>query len=130
MLTTGLKGRQEITVNENNTAASCGSGLLDVLSTPHMIALIEMTAWQSVQAELEEGQGTVGTRLDVKHLAASPVGMKVRCETELVEIDRRHLVFEASVYDECGLVGSGTHERFIIDNEKFIAKANARNGLH
>ena len=123
MLEIGKKGREEIVVTEELTANAFGSGLLAVYATPAMIGLIELTAWKSIQDELEEGQGTVGTRLEVDHLAATPVGMRVWCETTLTEIDRRRLVFHAEVFDECGKIGEGTHERFIIDNERFIKKA-------
>ena len=123
MLEKGIKNTQEITVTEAQTADALGSGLLPVYGTPFMIALIEGTACQSVLAELGEGQGTVGTKLDVEHLAATPVGMKVRCTTELVEIDGKRLVFAAEVFDEAGLVGRGRHERFIIDNARFMEKA-------
>ena len=75
---------------------------------------------------LEEGQSTVGTVVNVKHLAASPVGMKVTCQTELIEIDRRRLVFKVACFDDAGLIGEGEHERFIIDIDKFLAKANAK----
>lgn len=80
----------------------------------------------SVAPYLEEGQGTVGTRLDISHDAATPLGMKVWAESELIEIDRRRLVFEVKAYDECGLIGQGRHERFIIANEKFLAKVNEK----
>ena len=103
-----------------------GSGELPVYATPAMIALVEETAWRSVAQELEPGQGTVGTKLDFAHLAATPVGRKVRCETTLTGIDRRRLVFSAEVFDEAGKIGEGTHERFIVDNERFLAKADAR----
>ena len=126
MLKTGMKNRQEIVVTEEQTAAALGSGLVPVYGTPFMIALIEGTACQCALPELEEGQGTVGTRLDVEHLGATPVGMKVWCEVELVEIDRKKLVFTAEVYDECGLVGRGRHERFIIETDKFVEKAMAK----
>ena len=126
MLQPGIKGREEIVVTEKLTADALGSGLLPVYGTPFMIALIESTACQSVIPELEEGQGTVGTKLEVEHLAATPVGMKVYCETELVEVDRKKLVFEAKVYDETGLVGQGTHTRFIIDNARFMEKAQQK----
>ncbi len=128
MLQAGIKGREEIVVTEKLTADALGSGLLPVYGTPFMIALIESTACQSVLPELEEGQGTVGTRLEVDHLAATPVGMKVWCETELTEVDRKKLVFEAKVYDETGLVGQGKHTRFIIDNERFMKKAQEKLG--
>ncbi len=122
----GIKGRQEVMVTEENSAKAVGSGLLPVFATPAMIALIENTAWQSVAEYLEEGQGTVGTKLDVAHTAATPLGMKVWCESELTDIDRRRLVFTVKVFDEKGQVGEGTHERFIINNEKFLAKAEAK----
>lgn len=123
MLTTGIKGRQETVVNNANTAKALGSGELEVFATPAMIALIEETAWKSVAHELSEGEGTVGTKLEVTHISASPIGAKVWCETELVSVDRRRLIFLASVYDENGKIGDGTHERFIINNEKFMDKA-------
>ena len=126
MLKTGIKGRTELIVDEHMTASAYGSGMLDVYATPSMIALIEGTALYSVQEYLEEGAGTVGTKLVVDHVAATPIGMKVWCETELVQIDRRRLVFHADVYDECGLIGTGTHERFIIDNDRFMKKVLAK----
>ncbi len=126
MLTAGIKGRMEIEVTPELTAAKIGSGLAEVYATPYMIALIENTAWSSIAGALSEGEGTVGTKIAVEHLAATPVGMKVWCETELVEVDRRRLVFQVEVYDEAGKIGTGTHERFIINNEKFLAKANAK----
>ena len=126
MVQAGIKGKQEIIVTEDKTADALGSGLLPVFGTPFMIALIENTACQSVLPELEKGQGTVGTRLEVEHSAATPVGMKVTCETELVEVDRKRLVFEANVYDEAGPIGKGRHERFIIDNARFMEKVEAK----
>lgn len=123
MLDTGIKGRQETVVNNANTAKALGSGELEVFATPAMIALIEETAWKSVADELSEGEGTVGTKLEVTHISATPIGAKVWCETELVSVDRRRLIFLASVYDENGKIGDGTHERFIINNEKFMDKA-------
>ena len=89
MLKEGVKGTQEIMVTEENTAKVMGSGALDVFATPAMIALMEKTAWESVQPYLEEGSGTVGTLMNVKHVAASPVGMKITCETELTKVDGR-----------------------------------------
>ena len=87
MLKEGVKGTQEIMVTEENTAKVMGSGALDVFATPAMIALMEKTAWESVQPYLEEGSGTVGTLMNVKHVAASPVGMKITCETELTKVE-------------------------------------------
>ena len=91
-----------------------------------MIALIEKTAVLSVEPYLEDGQSTVGTLVNVTHCAATPAGMKVHAETELVEVDRRKLTFKVSAYDERGLIGEGIHERFIIDIAKFQAKADSK----
>lgn len=124
----GITGMQTITVSQEQTAQSLGSGELAVFGTPCMIALMENTALKSVQPHLEAGQGTVGTLLNVKHVAATPVGMQVRCETRLIEVDRKRLVFEVKAYDACGLIGEGVHERFIIDNQRFMQKANAKLG--
>ena len=126
MIQIGIKGRQETIVTKELTAEAVGSGLLPVYATPMMIALMEKTAHTSLNEYLDEGQGTVGTLMNVSHLAATPLGMKVYCESELIEVDRRRLVFNVKAYDECGLIGEGTHERFIIDNQKFLNKANQK----
>lgn len=126
MITVGIKGYREQIVTEEVTAASIGSGLVRVFATPMMIALIEQTCYESVLSFLEEGQGTVGTLVDVTHSAATPVGMRVWCDSELTEIDRRRLVFKVKVFDECGLIGEGRHERFVIDSAKFQAKIDAK----
>lgn len=124
MLEIGIKGKQEITVTQEQTAKVYGSGTLEVFGTPAMIALMENTALKSVAEHIGEGNGTVGTGLDVKHVSATPVGMKVICETELIQVEGRALTFDVKAYDECGLIGEGTHNRFIIVEEKFQAKAN------
>lgn len=121
-LSSGVRGTQELLVTNENTAKALGSGGLDVFSTPSMIALMEFCAAKSVQQLLPAGSSTVGTRLDIKHLSATPVGMTVRCETELIEIDRRRLVFLCRAFDDAGLIGEGTQERFIVDDEKFMEK--------
>ena len=126
MLQIGRNGHLEKTVTADLSAKVWGSGAVDVYATPCMIALVEETAWRSVQDGLEPGQATVGTRLDIAHLAATPIGMRVWCDTELIEIDRRKLVFAVTVYDEAGKIAEGTHERFIVDVEKFQAKAKAK----
>lgn len=122
----GIKNAIEITVGSAQSAAAMRSGTLNVFATPAMVSLIEETAWKSVAPCLEEGQATVGTALNIEHLAPTPLGMKVRCETVLTAIDGRKLTFEAKVYDAAGLIGRGTHERFIIFADKFQAKANAK----
>lgn len=127
-MNTGIKGFKEITVTKELTAISVGSGDLEVYATPAMIALMEGTASESVKSELEEGQGSVGTSIAIKHLAATPVGMRVRCETELVDVDGRRLVFKIEAFDELDKIGEGTHERFIISNDKFQNKTNSKLG--
>lgn len=127
MLQPGIKAEKSLPVTDANTAKTMGSGTLDVFATPAMVALIEQTAYTSIESELEPGWGSVGTSLNIQHLSATPVGMTVTATTELVEVDRRRLVFHAEVYDEKGLVGKGTHERFLVENEKFQAKADAKN---
>lgn len=124
----GIKGTAQTVVTHENTAKFAGSGELEVFATPNMIALMEQAAQASVAPELEDGMGTVGTLLNVTHDAATPIGMKVWAETELIKIDRRRLVFEVKAYDECGLIGKGIHERFIVDNGKFLSKVNAKAG--
>ena len=126
MVTTGIKGRREQTVTPEMSAARVGSGLVEVFATPMMISLIEQTCNESVLPYLDEGQGTVGTLVNVTHSAATPVGMRVWCDSELVEVDRRRLVFSVKAYDECGLIGEGRHERFVIDSAKFQAKIDAK----
>ena len=126
MLKTGIKGTKTVTVNESNTAKTMGSGTLDVFATPALIALMEETCWRSVADELEEGCGTVGTLLEIRHTAPTPVGMEVTCESVLTEVDGRRLVFTVQAHDAKGIVGEGNHERFIIQNEKFQEKANAK----
>ena len=122
----GLKGRADTVVIPENTASAVGSGLVPVFATPYMIALMENSAVNAVTEHLAEGQGTVGTHLDVSHDAATPIGMKVWAESILKEVDGKRLVFDVTAYDESGLIGKGTHERFIINTEKFMAKTNAK----
>ena len=125
-LQTGIKNKSEVIVTEDITAAAAGSGGLPVYATPAMIVLMEQTAWASVEPCMEEGKSTVGTHLDVAHLSASPVGAHITCESELVEIDGRRLVFKVTASDDAGLIGEGTHERFIINKDKFMARTEAK----
>lgn len=118
----GLKGHEGQVVVYDDTAAKYGSGLVEVFATPAMIAMMEKTCYRSVLPFLPEGFGTVGTKVDIVHTKATPIGMKVFCESELVEVDRRRLVFEVIVKDEEAEIGRGRHERFIIDIDKFMGK--------
>lgn len=118
----GIKNEKSIVVTDEVTASKVGSGLLPVYATPSMIALMEGTCAESVQPYLAEGEGTVGVAVDIKHIVATPVGMTVRCESLLKEVNGKKLVFEVNVYDEKGLVGTGIHKRAIINNEAFMAR--------
>lgn len=122
----GIKGTAETVVVYENTAAAVGSGALEVFSTPSMIALMEKASRELVQPYLEEGQSTVGTRLEVSHVAASPIGAHIHSESTLVEIDRRMLTFEVKAYADGELIGEGRHQRCIIYAERFMEKALAK----
>ena len=129
MLEAGIKNTIDMIVTNEKTAKAVGSGGLEVFATPALIALAEKTAYESVVPYLEEGQGTVGTNIDIKHIAATPVGMRVVCETELIEYDAsnpRRLLFSVNVYDEVEKIAEGTHERFVINNDKFMGKAEGK----
>ncbi len=122
----GIKGLCEVLVTEKNTAAALGSGELEVFSTPSMIALMEKTCLESVKPCLEEGQGTVGVRLEVSHLAATPMGMTVRAESELVSVEKRMLNFTVRAWAGEELIGEGSHQRCIVQNQRFMEKAMAK----
>ncbi len=125
-LEVGITGITEETVTEETLALRMSSGGLPVYATPRMIGMMEYTAWSSVEPYMEEGRGTVGTHLDVSHVSASPLGAHIRIESELEEIDRRRLVFRVRAFDDAGLIGEGTHERFIIDNQKFMDRTQSK----
>ena len=126
MVEIGIKGRQELVVSKELTAKHIGSGAVLVFATPMMISLMEKTSQMSVKPFLEAGQETVGTHVDVSHDSAVPVGRKVWCESEVIDVDRRKITFKVAVYDDNGIVGQGTHERFIIDVKKFSEKLASR----
>ncbi len=126
MLEIGMKGNAETVVTLDNTAKAFTSGALEVFATPAMISLMEETCWKMIQPELEEGLGSVGTKVNISHTAPSAIGMTIMCEATLIEIDGRRLTFEVVCSDENGVIGLGTHERFIINNEKFMAKAQGK----
>ena len=126
MIPEGIAGEGRMKVTDEDTAAEWGSGTLPVLATPAMILLIERTASECLRPLLQEGESTVGTHLDIRHTAASAVGAEVFCRVELVETDRSKLIFNVMVWDSAGEVGSGRHERFLVKNEKFMAKTVAR----
>lgn len=126
MLQPGLSLDLTFSVTPDLTAKTVGSGTLDVLATPIMIARMEQAAWTAVAPHLADGEGTVGTLMNVQHLSPTPVGMDVTCRAELVQVEGRRLVFQVSAWDARGPVGQGSHERAVIQNERFVEKAQKK----
>ena len=125
-VTVGMKAKAEAVVNDQNTAITAGSGTLPVFATPWMCALMEQAAWTAVAPGLAEGESTVGTKLCVSHDSASPVGIKVWAESEITLVDGKRIELKVAAYDEKGLIGQGTHERFIITDERFLSKTSKK----
>ena len=124
MIKVGITGETKDVVNESNIAKTLRSGELKVYATPAMVALMEEAAYKSIQDELEEGKGSVGILMNIKHLSSTPIGMEVTAKSEVIEVDRRRIVFKVEAFDERGKIGEGIHERFIIDNEEFQNKTD------
>lgn len=124
----GQKGRAEALVTEQNTAIAAGSGTLSVFATPWMCALMEQAAWTAIAPALAEGESTVGTKLNISHSSATPVGLKVWAESEVTLVDGKRVELKVAAYDETGLIGEGAHERFLVTNERFLAKASRKLG--
>ena len=122
----GIMGSSETMVNESNTALIMGSGELEVFATPAMVALMEKAAAESVKPYIDGNSTTVGTMLQIEHVAATPSGVSVRCESELCHIDGRKLIFNVTAYDNAGIIGKGRHERFIVEKERFMKKAESK----
>ncbi|WMJ75876.1 MULTISPECIES: thioesterase family protein [unclassified Sedimentibacter] len=119
-LRVGMKNKLEKIVTMNDTAKVFGSGAAEVFATPMMIGMMEGASMNTVKEYLPEGFSTVGISVNIKHVSATPVGKKVWSESELIEIDRKRLVFRVNAYDEDKKIGEGVHERFIIDEKKFM----------
>jgi len=124
----GLVAENTHIVTDEDTAASYSDKLAPVLSTPHLVALMESTAQAAIQSYLEEGQSVVGTRIDMRHLAATPVGMEVRLRAELLEVDGRRLRFRVEAWDGVEKIGECEHERFIINREWFMRRVEEKRG--
>lgn len=122
----GLIGEVKEMVCDGNTAKTVGSGSLEVFATPAMIALMEKASCRALEGYLDEGTTTVGTKVDVEHLAATPLGMEVTVRSTVTEIDGRRICFIVEAFDEAGLIGKGNHERFVVFSEKFMAKTNSK----
>ncbi len=123
MISEGTSKEGRMVVTKEDLASSFGSGGLPVLATPIMILLIERTAVECLMPLLKEGESTVGISVDVRHTAPSVVGSEVSCKVEVEEVDRSRIVFKIRVWDSAGEVGSGKHERFIVNDSKFMEKA-------
>ena len=124
--TPGLYGEIETQVSAGDTAVRWGSGLVPVFGTPALVGLMEGAAVRAVADHLPPGKTSVGGQIDVRHLAPTPVGMRVRARAELREVDGRRLVFSIEAWDEAELIGEATHERFIVDEARFVAKARGK----
>jgi predicted thioesterase len=118
-LPAGLSGTAELVVGEQHTAPRIGSGRIRVLATPVMINLIEAAALAAVEQSLPEDHQSLGTRLNVSHIAATPVGMRVRATAEVVKVEGRTIHFRVRAEDERELIGEGTHERVVVNLERF-----------
>lgn len=117
-----IKATAETTVTADKLAVNVGSGSLAVFATPSMTALMEESACNCLADYLDDGETTVGTELNIRHLSATPEGMNITAEAVLTEINGREFTFEVTAYDESGLIGKGTHKRFLVYSEKFTAK--------
>lgn len=124
--TPGLTAELTLLVTESDTAAKFGSGLVPVFGTPALVGLMEAAAVKALEGHLPEQRATVGGRIDVRHLAATPIGMTVRARADLTAIEGRKLTFQIEAWDEVEKIGEATHERFVIETEKFVARAQAK----
>jgi len=124
----GLVGEIEMVVHEENTARHLGSGNVAVLATPEMVRLMEKAAVAAVDHLLPDGYHTVGVAVDIRHLAATPVGMRVRAQAELSAVEGRKLTFRVEAFDEVERIGEGAHRRAIIDVERFKERVEAKRG--
>ena len=122
----GITNEKTLIVTEAYSAKTMGSGVLNVFATPAMVALMEGTAAESIEASLEAGSTTVGIKINVEHLAATPLGMEVRCKSVVTAVDGRKISFEIEAFDACGLIGKASHDRFIVNAEKFQNKTNEK----
>lgn len=125
-ITIGMKGTAETSVERQDTAYEVGSGDLLVYATPCMVALMEGAACEAILPALPEGKTSVGTLLNITHIAATPVGMDVRAEAEVIEVDGNSVTFQVTAFDESGKIGEGIHKRAIITSQKFLDKVYSK----
>ena len=125
-ITVGMKGESFNLVERADTAYEVGSGSLLVYATPCMIALMEGAACEAIAPVLPEGKTSVGTALNVTHIAATPVGLEVRAEAEVTAVDGNTITFQVTAYDETGRIGEGTHKRVVVSSQRFLEKVYAK----
>ena len=122
-ITVGMKGEVGTLAEREDTAKEVGSGSLLVYATPCMVALMEGAACEAIQEALSDSQTTVGTELNIQHISATPVGLEVRAEAEVIAVEGKVITFEVKAFDEAGEIGKGTHKRVIVNTQKFLEKA-------
>ena len=125
-ITIGMTGETSTLVEREDTALEVGSGSLLVYSTPCMVALMEGAACEAIAAALPEDKTSVGTALDITHISATPVGLEVRAEACVTEVDGNMITFQVTAYDESGKIGEGTHKRAIISTQRFLDKVYSK----
>jgi predicted thioesterase len=125
-LTPGLSAGLEHLVSADDAATKWGSGLLPVFSTPALVGLMEATAVLALEGHIQPGQTSVGTHMDVRHLAATPVGMKVRTSAVLIVLEGRKLTFKIQAWDEVEMIGEASHERFVVDEDRFMTRVTTK----
>ena len=122
-ITVGMKGEVATLAEREDTAKEVGSGSLLVYATPCMVALMEGAACEAIEEALSDSQTTVGTELNIQHSSATPVGLEVRAEAEVIAVEGKVITFEVKAFDEAGEIGKGTHKRVIVNTQKFLEKA-------
>lgn len=122
----GMKGEVSTLAEKADTAAEVGSGSLLVYATPCMVALMEGAACEAIETGLEENETTVGIELNIKHIAATPVGMEVRAEAEVTAVEGKIITFTLRAFDEAGEIGNGTHKRALVNSQRFLDKTYAK----
>ena len=122
-ITVGMKGEVGTLAEREDTAKEVGSGSLLVYATPCMVALMEGAACEAIAEALPDNQTTVGTELNIQHISATPVGLEVRAEAEVIAVEGKVITFEVKAFDEAGEIGKGIHKRVIVNTQKFLEKA-------
>ena len=125
-LTAGIKGTASVKAAKGNLASDIGSGALEVFATPSMVALMENAACECLKNYLDDGETTVGTEISVSHISATPAGLDVTAEAVLTAVNGREFSFDVTASDSAGVIGKGTHKRFLVYSEKFMVKTKSK----